>query len=86
MGAGANIEDGSLIIHHIKDQRTGLINATYGPPDPPKSGLGPMPQYNSSTERTRTPEFGRIEAHYTQPINAHTVNARYLANGKAYEL
>jgi len=52
----------------------------------------PVPKYNSRKERPRKPKFGRMEAHHTsiswtyseinRRINAHTVNAQYLLNGK----
>jgi len=59
-----------------------------------------VPRPNSRKERPSKPKISRMEVHHTgiqitylevkgqvtRPINAHTVNAQYLPNGKAYEV
>jgi len=44
-----------------------------------------MEAYNTSNSGTYL-EVKRSKVKVTRPINAHTVNAQYLPNGKAYEL
>jgi len=52
---------------------------------PRKPKFGGMEAHHKSNRRTYL-EVERSKVKVTRPINAHTVNAQYLPNGKAYEL